>query len=383
MPLYIAAFLQGIPFWYAIEKLFMTSIGFTTASIGVMVAIMSAVMLAVETPSGVLADRWSRAGVMFLGGLALLISGIIGGLSYDQPMYILSTVFWGIYAALYSGTYDAVIYDTLIEETGESSRYEYYLGRLRMFEGVAFVVGSLGGSLIASQLSMRSTYFISIPIIAAAGLFLWKFREPKLHKTEVAEPVFRHIRQTFRAVLRNRLLLPVIIAAVGFAVLLDTLFELNQLWFIAVDTPLTLYGLAGATLFSTWALGGLVASKFRGQSASLIGIVILLLALITLVATRSYWIILAAQFLLSMFLILFGVILSKKMHDQLPSKLRAGASSVISTLGRIIIIPGSLLFTGIANGANVFIATYLLLGIAVIASCAYAFTLRIAAPNAT
>lgn len=71
LPLYIAVALQNIPFWYAIEKIFMLGIGFNTATIGVMIAIMSVVMLAVETPSGILADRWSRKGVMVLGCFAL------------------------------------------------------------------------------------------------------------------------------------------------------------------------------------------------------------------------------------------------------------------------------------------------------------------------
>jgi MFS family permease len=148
MPLYIAAVLQGIPFWYAIEKIFMLGIGFNTATIGIMVAIMSIVMLAVETPSGILADRWSRKGVMILGCFALIISGVLGAVSFNEPVYILSTVFWGIYAALYSGTYDSVIYDTTMEEYGDSKKFEKYLGRFRAVEGVFHLLPSAAGVYI-------------------------------------------------------------------------------------------------------------------------------------------------------------------------------------------------------------------------------------------
>lgn len=42
---------------------------------------------------------------MVLGCTALLISGVLGAVSFfNEPVYILSTIFWGIYAALYSGT---------------------------------------------------------------------------------------------------------------------------------------------------------------------------------------------------------------------------------------------------------------------------------------
>lgn len=204
----------------------MLDIGFNTATIGVMFAVMSIVMLAVETPSGVLADRWSRKGVMMLGCVSLLISAGIGALSFNEPMYILSTVFWGIFAALYSGTYEAVIYDTTVEEHSDSKHFEKYLGRFKAIEGITFVIGALVGAFIASTFDLRDPYILSIPLIAAALIFLWRFKEPQLHKAEVSEPVFKHIRQTFSAVLRNPILLPVVIATIGFTVLQEFILSL-------------------------------------------------------------------------------------------------------------------------------------------------------------
>ncbi|MDB5176501.1 MAG: hypothetical protein JWN75_169 [Candidatus Saccharibacteria bacterium] len=373
VPLYIAVALQNIPFWYAIEKIFMLDIGFTTASIGAMVAIMSIVMLAVETPSGILADRWSRKGVMVLGSLALLTSGIIGAISFNEPMYILATVFWGIYAALYSGTYDSVIYDTAMEEHGDSNKFEKYLGRFRAIEGASAVAGALAGGLIASMLDIRDTYIFSVPLIAVSLILLWKFKEPQLHKAEVAEPVFKHIRQTFAAVLRNPILLPVVIATVGFVVIQETIFELSQLWFIAVAAPIALYGVFSAVIFSSWTTGGLLAARIKSKSAIISLMFILVAAIILLVLSRHFVLILITQFVITICLIAMSVILAKKMHDELPSRLRAGSLSVISTLARIILIPGSLLITGIANIYDIFAATYILLAIAIVSIVAFMF----------
>lgn len=380
IPLYIAAFFQGIPFWYATEKLFMYDIGFTTAGIGLMVAIMSFVMLAVETPSGILADRWSRRGVMILGCISLLVSGVLGALSFNEPMYILSTVFWGIYAALYSGTYDSVMYDTTIEEHGDSKKFEKYLGRFRAVEGASFVIGALTGGLIASGIEIRATYLFSIPLIAIALIFLWRFKEPQLHKAEVAEPVFTHIKQTFAAVLRNRVLLPVVVATVGFWFLQETIFELSQLWFIAVAAPLALYGIFSAAVFSSWTTGGLLAARIKSRSATIAVMVILAAMIVLLIVGRHFVLVLAAQFILAICLVALGVILTKKMHDELPSRLRAGSASVVSTLARFILIPGSVILTTIANGQDIFIATYILLGVAAVSAVAYMFTLAKQSP---
>lgn len=371
LPLYIAAFLQGIPFWYATEKLFMVSIGFDTTSIGLMVAIMSVVMLAVETPSGVLADRWSRKGVMILGCIALILSSIIGALSYSEPVFIISAIFWGIYAALYSGTYDAVIYDTTIEEYGHSNNFQKYLGRFKAVEGISFVVGALSGGLIAGTIGMRYTFIISIPFLLIALIYLWKFKEPQLHKAEIAEPVYTHIRQTFADVLRNPVLLPVIVAIVGFGVLQETMFEFSQLWLIALATPVAMYGLASAAVFSSWTTGGLLAGRIKTRFSSSVLMVIILAMILTLIMTRNYVVVLFAQLMLAVSLVALGILLAKKMHDELPSRLRAGSSSVVGTLARIILIPGSLIFTSFANNNSIFAATYMMLGVAIVASIAF------------
>jgi MFS family permease len=376
LPLYMAAFFQGLPFWYAIEKLFMVEIGFNTATIGVMLAVASIVMLAVETPSGILADRWSRKGVMILGCFALMASAIVGALSYNEVVFIISTSLWGVYAALYSGTYDAVIYDTLVEERGNAEGFEKRLGYLRSVEGGAFVIAALLGGFIASQLGTRETFIISLPCIAVSLFFLWKFREPKLHKMEVSDPVFLHIRQTFAAVLRKRVLLPIVITIVGFGLLQETIFEFSQLWFIAANMPVALYGLFAALLYSSWAVGGLLAPYVRRKASMYLAILSVVASCFALALFSNYVVIAVSQFVFCVGLVALGILLTKKMHDELPSKLRAGSGSVVSTLARSILIPFSLLFTAYANSQTIFAASYILLGILAIAIGAFLLTSR-------
>lgn len=371
LPLYIAAFLQSAVLWYAIEKLFMVSIGFNDASIGVMVAIMSIWMLAAEPISGILADRWSRKGVIILGCIALALSALIGALSHNEAVFILSCILWGTYSALYSGTYESILYDTTVEEHGNGNTYQRQLGTLRIIEGAAFVVGALGGGLAADIFGLRETFWLSLAPVFLALPFLIAFREPKLHKAEVNEPVLKHTRQTLAAVLKNRQLLPVIIATVGFAVILETIFELSQLWFIALMAPLLVYGPVSAAVFSTWALGGIIAQRLRNKTSMIATLGLIIVATLFLIVSRNYWIILIAQVLLGTCLVALGVILSQKLHDELPSKLRAGSVSIIGALTRMVIIPFAILFTSISQYRDVFAASYLLLALACIAIIAF------------
>ena len=85
----------------------MNEIGFDAASIGVMAAAYAAVVPIVEVPSGILADRWSRRGVLVVASAALAVSALIGGLSNNVPTYIVSALVLGVYFAMYSGTMDS------------------------------------------------------------------------------------------------------------------------------------------------------------------------------------------------------------------------------------------------------------------------------------
>ena len=98
-------------------------------------------------PSGILADRWSRRGVLIISSAALMLCALIGGLSNNVATYIVSALVLGVYFAMYSGTMDAVVYDTVLEETGDSDAFERRIGRVRLVESVALVISSLARRL--------------------------------------------------------------------------------------------------------------------------------------------------------------------------------------------------------------------------------------------
>ena len=128
LPLFIASFSQGLVLWAPIEKIFLKSLGFDLATIGLMAACYAGLVPLLDLFSGILADRWSRKGVLILASVVSIFNALIGGLSYNVPTYLVSVLFFGVEVALISGTYESILYDTLLEETGRSHDFEKRLG---------------------------------------------------------------------------------------------------------------------------------------------------------------------------------------------------------------------------------------------------------------
>ena len=84
-PLFVAGFFLGISFWAPVEKLFLSHIGFTAATIGLLAATYAVVVPFLEIPSGILADRWSRRGVLMIADLALARERPRGRPQYQRP----------------------------------------------------------------------------------------------------------------------------------------------------------------------------------------------------------------------------------------------------------------------------------------------------------
>jgi len=377
VPLYVAAFFQGFVLWYAIEKLFMRSIGFNDAGIGVATAAYSALLILVETPSGILADRWSRKGVLILGSLMLALSSLVCGISTNHIVFIIGTLLWGVYFAMYSGTYDSIVYDTLIEEKEDIGLYDKYYGYVRFYDSIALTLGSLiGGAL--SHFGLRGVFLWTIPLATASIIALLFFKEPKVHKSEPLGKVTEHVTETFKAVLGKKSLIALLATLVCASLVMEILFDFYQLWLLAIGTKSEIYGIASATLTLSLGAAGLIAVKVhKRHTATLLAVISVIIGSTLLMFSKHAALIMAAQLAIGVGATVLSILFTKDLHDTLPSRIRAGASSAVNTLSRIIFVPVSLIFGAVSAHASIFTACGILVAVGVLTLiCERLFTLR-------
>jgi MFS family permease len=367
-PLVLASFAGGIALWVPVEKLFLDQIGFTPTTLGIMAAAYAGVVPLLEVPSGILADRWSRRGVLIIGNIGAALSVLIGGLSTNVTTYLVAAILLGVYFAMQSGTVESIVYDTVLEETGTSDAFEVILGRIRMVTSAALVLGALAGGALAAVTAPRLTYFATLPFLAVSTAALLAFREPVLHQAGHASTLRQHISDTVGTLRGQPHLVPVAGLLVVTALLTQAVYEFGPLWLVEEDTSAALYGPAWAALMASLGLGGALAGRVRLQTRGPLAAVVALLALAsaTLLVSHHPLVITGAQVVLATFAVAVGVLATRLLHDSIPSAVRSSVSSGIGAATWATFLPFALAFGAISDRLGVHTAGWLLVAAVVL-----------------
>jgi MFS family permease len=383
-PLQIALFLEGVAPWVPVEKVFMTQLGFTPALFALMAVAYGATVPLLEIPFGILADRWSRRGVLMLAGGAAVLSVLVGGLSRNVATYIASAMILGVYFAMQSGLVDAIVYDTLVEEVGNAGDFEKQYGRMQLLNSAALTGSALAGGVIATLASARTTYLVTLPTAVLGIVVLTRFREPTLHRAREASRLREHLAATWRMISRQPRVAPIAVTMMLGSALTQMIFEFGPLWLVAAAVPAVVFGPYTAGMTSTLGLGGMLAGRVRLDRPVVAAIIAIMMSGcgVALGETRTAWVLIAAQIVLVGLLVTVGIHLSRLLHDVVPSSMRSGVSSGVSTLSWLTFLPCSLLFAVLSEGSGIAAAGWI---ITVLCTIAGATLVRISqhAPGST
>jgi len=356
-PLYLTGFIHSFVLWYSIEKLFMQSVGLNDYLITIATLVYIVVMMVANIPLGLLADRWSRKGVLYLATCALIGSSVVCGFSHGLAMYAAGISVWGLFYAAYAGTYDSAVYDVVLEETGSAEAFEHCYGRVQMFEATAFISSALLSAVVARFASLRVEYFLTVPFTCCAFLTLLRFREPSLHRTVPRPHLRAHLGRVVRGATGGNVGW-IVVALVANCVVMRLLIEFYQLWYLGLALPVLWYGPSCALMYSGAWGGGALANRLRGRGT------VLLAGLATLVIAcglfvRDPRVVVGAQVATIFGVTVLNIALTRYLHDAIPSTVRAGASSVVSTIGYGVFVPTALAFGILSRRHGIFDAAIL------------------------
>lgn len=336
--IYASNFLTGLVFWYGIEKLFMTSIGIDAVGIGAATVALTSFLIIFDIPSGIIADKWSRKGMLAVSSISLALSSIVLGSSNNLGVYVIGSFLYGLYIVCTSGTYGAIMYDTLHEE-GRSNQYSKINGRAYglFLAGAGF--GNIASGFIANHYTYRYSFFLSVIPCLLNLVIISSMYEPTFHKSIGKEKFFTQVGKSLLEISKLKLLriLTVVVSLLTISEYFK--LEFGQLYMLRYITTPQSIGLLWAVFAFAMAFGSLVAHRMRSRLTVLIGLSVIPYFLMSIIDNKLSLVLFMIQAVAAAALINQ---IETRIQENTPSSVRTSVLSVVSTLGRVISIPTTL-----------------------------------------
>ena len=160
--LYGLAFVDEFGPIYAVYTLWFNDNGITTAQVSTVFLVWALVGLALEIPSGALADRVDRRHLLGVA-FAIRAAGIALWLVWPTLTGVLiGAVLWAVHDALASGSWEAMIHDQLRSE-GRADRYGPVMARIGQWSHLGVAAGTLlGAGLLQIDTSLVTLGWLTV-----------------------------------------------------------------------------------------------------------------------------------------------------------------------------------------------------------------------------
>ncbi len=336
--LFIAQSLKGLTLWYGIEKVFMQSIGLDAIDVGLITTGLCLVLLTLNIPTGLLADRWSRKYMLLAATLVVALSSIVLGSSHSFESYFVGSMGNALSLVMFSGTLPALVYDLLAEQ-GQQHRFNRVQGGLSATYQVSAFFGALGGVAVTACLPLADAYYISLIPCLLSAMAIATVREPHRYQPQATKTNSQRLRRTFRALKQTPSLRVLGLLVVSASILECLLNDFGQLYYLKLGLGVGAVGVLSGLAALSAALGSSLSYRLGPKAMYLYPLILLLWGIASFIP--SVW---TLPGFLGCIIMLWTLIneTTTLIQHQLSSDLRATASSALSTiteLGLLIITP--------------------------------------------
>jgi MFS family permease len=257
----------------------------------VLKAIYSIAIVAMEIPSGWMADVWGRKRTLILGSILGSAGFVIYSFSYGFWAFVAAEVILGIGHSFVSGADSAMLYDSLKADK-RTDKYIREEGRITSVGNFAEAIAGVVGGFLAA-ISLRTPFYFQFAAAAIAIPASLTMIEPKVHVAEHLHSIkklVKNIRDMF--VNDKNLRVAILLSAVtGTATLTFAWFV--QPFFKAIGLPVEMFGIFWTALNLTVGVSSVFAYKiadFLGRKWSILMVIFLLSFGYILSGTFiSYW----------------------------------------------------------------------------------------------
>ncbi|MDL2244943.1 MFS transporter [Parabacteroides sp. OttesenSCG-928-J18] len=336
----IALYLIKLSKWFSLVMpiivLFYEDHGLGLQDVFILKSVYSVAAVALEIPSGYLADVWGRKKCLVTGCFLFFGGYLCYSCTHTFEAFIIAELLLGIGQTLVNGADSALLYDTTAHYKKENL-YMRYEGRITMIGNFAEAVAGILGGLLAVS-SLRYPFYGQV-VIAFIGIPAAFSLKEYAGKTQVQNPVNEILRIIKYALVTNKKLCYNILfsGVIGAATL--TMAWFVQPFLIDLETPTEYFGIIWTVLNLTVGIAALYSDRieryFGIQKTSLLILFFIIGGYVALAYNQTYWG-LAVLFVFYLFRGFATPILKGYINQMTFSEMRATVLSIRNFVIRLI-----------------------------------------------
>jgi len=260
---YIFAFIFGIHTVRAVYYPYMTVWGgLTFFQMMILQSYYTAMILLLEIPSGAISDFLGRKTGLSLAALVVSLAALCYSIIPNFFMFMLAETLWGFSIALFSGTMDAFVYNSL-KSYGEEGKLSKILGRNQTLTLIALTISAPIGSVIAQFISLQFTMNTLAIVYFCGFLMSLTFKEPKLvDDTYQKEHYLTIVKSGFKELKNNKILRILAVDLIPINTLIFFLFWTWQVYFTELNIPIIYFGFISSIMNITNAIFTIILPKW-------------------------------------------------------------------------------------------------------------------------
>ena len=187
------------------------------AGIGVIETTAFITGVALEIPAGITSDKYGHKANLVLFGILTPISLILFASANSLAVLMISTIIWRGSYAFFSGSFEALIHESL-QHLEKEERYQSYISKVEGLGLLTTAFSALVGGIIWSY-NFRLTLWLTVPFLLIATALSFKLTNFQKENTQ-GESLIRSLKDGSRYIFKPNLRM-VLLSLLGVMILWD------------------------------------------------------------------------------------------------------------------------------------------------------------------
>lgn len=240
-------------------------------------AISAVTIVALEVPTGAVADLLGRKRSILLGAATMTFSIFLYGMGRTFFVFAFAEFLFAVGASFKSGADTALLYDSL-KRTNREADFKEVISRGSFYALLAQVPGSIVSSILF-EWSIALPLFISAGFIAISFLIAMRFKEIAVYEKEERPAYYQQIFKSAKTLATHPKIRSIVLFCMVYLLFSRAGFWMTQPFLKAIDFPIRYFGLlfAGLNLIAAFSSRWTPLYLQKSKGWSLIGLTGILL----------------------------------------------------------------------------------------------------------